>query len=43
MRQITTFTEGEVASHDWSSTGQLLVVRTRSASDLVLITVTDNP
>ncbi|HUF25192.1 MAG TPA: hypothetical protein VMN81_13755 [Vicinamibacterales bacterium] len=36
-KQITAFTEGEVASYDWSATGQLLVVRSVTKADLVRI------
>jgi Tol biopolymer transport system component len=42
VRQITAFSDGEVASHDWSPSGQLLVVRTRTLTDLVVINVSDN-
>lgn len=42
VRQITAFTEGELVSHEWSANGQLMVVRTRTAVDLVVITLSDN-
>ena len=41
-RQMTAFTEGTVGTYDWSSNGQLLVVRSLTASDLVVINVGKN-
>ena len=41
VRQITKFKEGLIGVHDWSPSGQLLVMRTRTVFDLVMITLTD--
>ena len=40
-RQITSFTDAQIGSHDWSPAGRLLVVRNRTASDLIMITLRD--
>jgi hypothetical protein len=38
-RKVTSFTEGAVTAHDWSSIGRLLVMRSSAAGDLAIIDV----